>query len=157
MPFFRRRPKRLGQDFKFVHFQRRLAGLGQETSSFHANEIAEIEKIKNFPRLRADFFLMEISLDPAGRVSKIDKVALAHVAMRGDSAGGAKRVAFLEYFPDFSNRARRFEPATKRFPPPGAKRREFLTALRNQFIFGLHASRLWNALFSHSARSLPAG
>ena len=28
VPFFRRRTERLGQDFKFVRFQRRLTGLG---------------------------------------------------------------------------------------------------------------------------------
>ena len=99
---------------------------------------------------------MKISLDPAGRVSKIDKVALAHVAMRGDSASRAKRVAFLECVPDFRDRAGRFERAPKRFYPSGPKCRQFLAALRNQFIFRLHASRLWNALFVCSARSLPA-
>ena len=139
VPFFRWRPERLGQDFEFAHFQRRLAGFGQETGAFDADEIAEIEQIEDFHCLGADFFLVEVGLNPAGRVSKIDKVTLAHIAMRSDSAGGAKRFAFLECVPDFRDRAGCFKSATKRLHSAGAKCLEFLPALRDQFVFRFHA------------------
>src|SRR5947208_13685569 len=80
---------------------------------------------------------MEVGLNPAGRVSKIDKVTLAHVAMRCDSAGGAQRIAFFEFLPDFRDRAGRFEGATKRFYPESTKRFQLFAALRAQFVFPL--------------------
>src|SRR5205807_2270739 len=54
-------------------------------------------------------------------------------------AAGAKRFAFLECVPDFRDRAGCFKSATKRFHSAGAKRLEFLPALRDQFVFRFHA------------------
>src|SRR5205807_6108194 len=138
VPFFRWRPERLGQHFEFVRFQRRFASLRQKTSAFYPDEIAEIEQIENLHRRRANLFLVEIRLNAAGHVSKIDKVALAHVAMRRDSASRAQRIAFFEFLTNFRDRARRFEGPTKRFHSASTKRLEFLTPLRHQFVFRLH-------------------
>jgi hypothetical protein len=139
VPFFGRRSQRFCKHFEFVRFERRLARLGQKTRSFNANEIAEVEKLENFHRLRADFLFVEISLDPPGRVPKIDKVAFAHVAMGGDAAGRAERFAFLEFFAHFGDRTGGFERAAERFHTARAKRLQFLPALRDQFILRFHA------------------
>src|SRR5437879_10877568 len=82
---------------------------------------------------------MEVSLNPAGCVSKIDKVTLAHVAMRCDSAGGAQRIAFFEFLPDFRDRAGRFAGATKRVYPTSTKRFQLFAAWREPFVLRLHA------------------
>ena len=81
---------------------------------------------------------MKVNLNPSGRVAKIDKVAFAHVAMRGHSAGCAKRFAFFEFFTHFRNRARSVEAAPERLYSARPQRFQFLAALRNQFVFRLH-------------------
>ena len=42
------------EHFEPVHLQRRLAGLGDETRSLDADEIAEIEQFENLHRLRPE-------------------------------------------------------------------------------------------------------
>src|SRR5438477_116512 len=76
---------------------------------------------------------------PAIARSRQDRHNAAHVAMRCDSAGGAQRIAFFEFLPDFRDRAGRFEGATKRFYPTSTKRFQLFAALRDQFVFRLHA------------------
>src|SRR5438270_840065 len=51
MPFFGERTERFRQNFKAMHFQRRLTRFRRETCSFHADEIAEIEQAKSLHRL----------------------------------------------------------------------------------------------------------
>src|SRR5207237_8106233 len=82
VPFFRWRPERLGQHFELACLQRRLACLRQKTCAFNADEIAEIEQIETLHRRDANFLLMQVGLTPAGCFSKIDKLTLAHVALR---------------------------------------------------------------------------
>src|SRR5437867_9040863 len=121
MPFFRQWPQRFRQHCKFFRFQRLLAGLRQKTEALHSDQVAEIEQIENLHRLRADLFRMKVDLDAPGRVAKIDKVAFAHVAVRGDAASGAKCVALLQFRPDLRDVPADFESCTKRFDPPRAK------------------------------------
>src|SRR5438128_1676093 len=82
---------------------------------------------------------MDINLEPPGGVTKIDKVAFAHVAMGSDSSGRTKRLALFEFFSHFRNRARNFEGAPERFDSARTQRFQFLAALRNQFVFRLHS------------------
>src|SRR5262249_35098016 len=155
MPFFRRGPKRFGKHLKFVRFYCRLTRLGQKTWPLNADKIAQIDQLENLHRLGAKLFLLEVGLNPPGCVAKINEMALAHIAMGRDAARRPKQVAFLELFQDFSDRARSLECAAKRFDAPRTKGGEFFATLDDQFVLRFHRSRLWNAKFTRSARSLP--
>src|SRR5205814_3950095 len=118
--------------------QSRLARFRDKTSAFNPDEIAKVEQLENFHPLSADFFFVKINLNPARRVSKIDKVALAHVSMGGDPPGGAQSLTFFEFLADFCDRARSFERTTEWLDALFAKRIQFFAPLRNQFVFRLH-------------------
>jgi hypothetical protein len=139
MPFLRERPQRLRQHFEPVHFERRLAGLGEETTSLHPDEIAEIKQPKNLHRLRPEFLCLHVNLDASRRVAQVEKVTLPHVAMRRDPAGRAERCAFGKFFPQLGNRAARRKALAKGGHTAGAQRFEFLAPQRDQFILFLHA------------------
>ena len=97
MPFLRQRTQRFREHLQLRNLQARLAGFRDEAGAFDADEIAEIEQAENLHQLRPDLLRLHVNLDPPGRVPQIDEVALAHVAMRGDAAGGAQRRAFGEF------------------------------------------------------------
>jgi hypothetical protein len=78
-------------------------------------------------------------------------MTFTHVAMGGDPARGAKRFVLFEFFPDFRDRPRYLEGLAERFNSAGSQRFQLFAPLRDQFIFRLHASRVWNALFSYRA------
>ena len=141
MPFFRERPQGLRQHFEPVHFQSLLAGLGQEATSFHPDEIAKIKQPENLHRLRPEFLCLHINLDSPRRVAQIEKVTLAHVAMRRDPARCAKRRAFGEFRPHLLNRAARLKALTKRRHATSAQRLELLAPQRDQFILFVHRCR----------------
>ena len=122
MPLFRKRPQRFRKDFEFPNLQRWLAGLRQKTFAFHPNEIAEVEQLEKIDRLRANFFRMDVNLNPAGGVAQIDKVTFAHVAMRGNASRRAQSFAFFEFFPDRRNIAAGLERRAKRLDSALAQR-----------------------------------
>src|SRR5437773_10507359 len=76
--------------------QRGFAALGEETCALGANEITDIEQTKKIDQVRANFFCVNINLNAPGGVTKIDEVALAHVAMRGDAATRAQDLALRD-------------------------------------------------------------
>src|SRR5947208_2525548 len=117
VPFFRQRPERLRQQLQLVHLQRWLARFSCETGSFHADEIAQIEQLKDFHGLRAEFLCLQINLHPSTRVFEINKVALAHVAMCTDPARDAKTGAFGKFLPRLRNIAGGFERCAERSDP----------------------------------------
>src|SRR5205807_1440945 len=82
-----------------------------------------------------------VNLNAPGRVAKIEKVALAHVAMRGDAAGGTKCVALSESRPNLRDVAAGLESAAKRFDTPRAKLIQFFAPERDQLILFLHLRR----------------
>ena len=86
-----------------MNLQGRLAGLGEKTGSFDADEIAEIDQLEQLDHFRADFLRVDVNLNPAGGIAQVDEMALAHVAMRGDAAGRAQRRAFRKFFPHVSD------------------------------------------------------
>ena len=141
MPLFRQRPQRFREHFELLDLQCRLAGFGQETFAFHADEIAQIEQLEKIDNLRANFFGVDVNLNPAGRVAKIDKVALAHVAVRGNAAGRAQGFAFLEFFPDLRQVAACFEGGPEGFHATRAQTFQFSAPLRDQFILVVHFSQ----------------
>src|SRR5438552_15827970 len=78
--------------------QRVLAALGEETCALGANEITDIEQTKKIDQVRANFFCVNVNLNAPGGITKIEEVALAHVAMRGDATSRAQDLALREFF-----------------------------------------------------------
>src|SRR5450631_49189 len=134
MPFFRKRSQGFRKDFEFPNLQRWLAGLRQKTLAFHANEIAEVEQLEKIDNLRANFFRMDINLNPPGGVAKIDKVTLAHVAMRGNASRRTQSFAFFEFFPNRRNIAAGLERRAKWLDSAIAQAFQFSASLRDQLI-----------------------
>ncbi len=121
-----------------MHLQRRLAGLGQKTGPFHADEIAEIDQLEHLDHLIANFFRMDVNLDPPGRIAQVHEMAFAHVAMGGDAAGGAQGGAFGEFFAHFGDRAGSFVSAAEGVRAARLKRFQFFAPLRDQAVFVVH-------------------
>src|SRR2546430_10527925 len=141
MPFSRYRSKRFRQHLQLVQLQRRLARLGCETGSFHADEIAEIEQLEDFHCFGAEFLRLQINLHPSARVLEINKVALAHVAMRTDATRHAKTCPFGKFLPNTRDIARGIEGYTERRDSKLFQSRQLLATQRQQLTFGLFHAR----------------
>ena len=143
MPFFRQRSECFRQHLKFRNLKCRFAGLGEKTFSFDTDEIAKIQQLEKIDSLGASGFGMNVNLDAAGGVAKIDKVAFPHVAMRRDAPGRPQRFAFLEFFAHLRHRTARLESyPTKWIDAFPSQRVKLFAAQRDQFIFFVH---LWRA------------
>ena len=114
-----------------MHFQGWFPAFGDETGSFDANEIANIQKAKKIDQLRANFFCVNINLNASGGIAQIEKMALAHVTMGGDTAGGAKGFAFFEFLAHFRNGSARLESGAEWLDPFRAQRVEFFAPQRD--------------------------
>src|SRR5439155_21680303 len=125
----------------FLNFQCWLTGFGEETRSLEADEIAEVEQSKKIDQFGANFLRVNVNLNAPSRVAKIEKVALAHVAMRGDAAGGTKCVALFEFRPNLRDVAAGLESCAKRFDTSRAKLIQFFAPKRDQLILFLHLRR----------------
>ena len=108
VPFLRQRPQRFPEQLELVDFQGRLAGLGEETIAFDADEIAEIDQLEKLDHLLADFLRVDVNLDPPGRIAQVDEMAFAHVAMRGDAAGRAQGRRLRRIFRALPRSCRKF-------------------------------------------------
>src|SRR6266567_996943 len=98
MPLFWKRPQSLRHKTERACLQRGFAALGEETCALGANEITDIEQTKKIDQVRANFFCVNVNLNAPGGITKIEEVALAHVAMRGDAASRAQDLALCEFF-----------------------------------------------------------
>ena len=105
----RKRPEGFRQHLKFLHLQRRFAGLGQKTFPFDSDEIAEVEQREKIDNSVAGLPGIDVNLNAPGRVAKIDKVALAHIAMCGNPPGRTEDGTLLEFLTHVSDRAARFK------------------------------------------------
>src|SRR6266576_4161211 len=119
MPFFGQRAERFRQNFKAMHFQRRLTGFRHETCSFHADEIAEIKQAKSLHRLSSQLFRLHINLDPAAGITQIEKMTLTHVAVSGNATRRMEARAFCEFFANMRDVAGSLESGSKGFDPAG--------------------------------------
>ena len=97
-----------------MHLQRRLTRFSRETGSFHADEIAQVEQLKNFHRFRAEFLCLQINLHPPTRILEIEEMTLAHVAMCANPARDAKTCALGKFFPRVRNIAGGLERRAER-------------------------------------------
>ena len=98
----------------------------------------KIKQPENLHRLRPEFLCLHINLDSPRRVAQIEKVTLAHVAMRRDPARCAELRAFGKFRPHLLNRAARLKALAKRRHATSAQRLEFLAPQRDQFILFVH-------------------
>jgi hypothetical protein len=64
-------------------------------------------------------------LNASGGIAQIEKVALAHVTMGGDTAGSAKGLAFFELFAHLRNRSTYLKTRAERFDTFRTERVEF--------------------------------
>ena|ERR1700730_14136576 len=138
MPFFRERSECFCQQFEFSRFQRRFPRFGQEANALYPDEIPKVEELEILHCLGANLLLVEIDLDSSGRIPKIDEVAFAHVAMRGQATGNTQGLSLTEFFANFCDGAIRLERSAERIDTFCAQGLEFLTPLCDQFVFGLH-------------------
>src|SRR6266478_5101793 len=114
MPFFRQRPQRLGQQLKRAHLQCRLTAFGDKTCSLHPDEITNVQQAKKLEQLRANFFWVNIDLNPTGDVTEVEEVAFAHVAMRSDTTRRTQGFAFFKLPVHLRNRSADFKARTER-------------------------------------------
>ena len=138
VPFLGERAQRFSQKLELVHFQRRLAGLGEEAGSLYADEIPEIDQLEHLDHVIANFLRVDVNLDPPGGIAQIHEMAFAHVAMRGDPAGRAQGGAFRELFADLGDCAGSFISVAERVRAARLKRFQFFTPLCDQAIFVVH-------------------
>src|SRR5437667_11899749 len=143
MPLFGKRPQGLRHKTESARLQRRFAALGKETGALDANEITDIEQTKKIDQIRANFFCVNINLNAPGGVTKIEEVALAHVAIRSDAASRAQDLALREFFAHLLDCSVRLERNAERLDTLSAQRVEFFSSQRDQFILFIHP---WHSL-----------
>src|SRR6267143_5147495 len=125
MPFFRERPQGFGQQLECAGLQCRFPAFGDKTGSLHADEIAKIDQPKKIDQLRADFFRMNVDLNPPRCVAQIEEMTFAHIAMRSNAASCAKGLAFFKLFAHLRNRSSYLKAGAEWLDAFRAKRVEF--------------------------------
>ena len=141
VPFFRQRPQSFREHPEGAHLDRRFPAFREKACALDADEIPDIEQAKKIDQLSANFFRVNINLNPSGGVAQVEKVAFAHVAMRSDAASRAKGLAFFKFFAHLRDRSAWFETSPEWFDPFRAKRVEFFAPQRDQLILFVHRRR----------------
>ena len=110
----RQRAQRLRQRHEPRDPHGRLAGFADEAFALDAEEIADVEQRENLRLLRREALEVDVNLDAPGQVAQVEEVRLAHVAVRGDAAGGAEHGAFREFLADLGDGAFAYRSARRR-------------------------------------------
>src|SRR6266849_2610061 len=92
-------------------------------------------------QLSANFFRVNINLNPAGGVAQVEKVAFAPIAMGGDAASRAKGLAFFKFFAHLRDRSAWLETGPEWLDSFRSKRVEFFAPQRDQLIVFVHRRR----------------
>ncbi|KAG0505260.1 MAG: hypothetical protein Udaeo_14120 [Candidatus Udaeobacter sp.] len=138
MPFFRQRPQRLGEQLECLGFYCRFAAFGDKTCSFHANEIANVQQTKKLEQFRTNLPCVDVDLNSARDVTQVEKVAFAHVAMRGDAAGDTSDFIFFKLLAHLRDRAANIKGGAEWFDASRAQRLKFFSSERDQLVFVFH-------------------
>src|SRR5205814_3705013 len=93
---------------------------------------------KKIEQFRPNLFCVEIDLEAARRVTQVEKVAFAHVAVRCDAAGDTKRFTFFESLAHFRDRAANIKAGAERRDAFRAQRFKFFSPERDQLAFVFH-------------------
>ena len=89
VPFFRQRQQRLAQQGQFRDPHGEFAGPGSKQVPGNADEIAQIEQLKQFERPRAHDVELHVNLQSLARAGDVRKPGLAVQAERQDASGHA--------------------------------------------------------------------
>ena len=81
-------------------------------------------------------------MNASGGVTQVEKVAFAHVAMRGDTASDTKRFTFFKVLTHLRDRSANIESGAERFDAFRAQRLKFFASERDQLVFVFH---IWTA------------
>src|SRR5512132_352210 len=138
MPFFRERPQRLGEQLECLDFYCRFAAFGQKACSLHPDEIADVQQTKKLDQFRTNLFGVNVNLNATGDVTQVEKVALAHVAMRRDAAGDTTHFAFFKLRAHLCDRAADIKGGAEWFDTFRAQRLKFFSSERDQLVFVFH-------------------
>ena len=103
VPLFRQRVQRLAQDDETRGLDRRLAGFRREALALDSDEIADIQLVVERRAGFPDRFVLQIDLHAPTMVAHVEKMALAHVAARGDTARDRDRFALGESRANIAN------------------------------------------------------
>ena len=91
MPLLGQRAQGFRKDGKSFHADGRLTGLRDEAIALHSDPVTDVQLFENGKCRFANFLGVNKDLQAAGKVGDVEKSAFPHVAMRGDSPGGAHR------------------------------------------------------------------
>jgi hypothetical protein len=81
---------------------------------------------------------VEIDLNAPGGITQVEKVAFAHVAVRGDATGDATRFTFFELLAHLRDRSANIKGGAEWFDAFRAQHLEFFSSERDQLIFVFH-------------------
>ncbi len=81
---------------------------------------------------------MDVNLNAAGGITQVEKMAFAHVPMRGDAAGDVARFAFFELLAHLRDRAANIKARAERFDAFRAQRLKFFSSERDQLVLVFH-------------------
>ncbi len=93
---------------------------------------------KKLDQFRANLFRVNVNLNAAGGVAQVEKVAFAHVAMRGDAAGDTTGFTFFKLLAHLRDRAANIKAGAERFDAFRAQRLKFFSSERDQLVFVFH-------------------
>ena len=96
VPFFGQRTQGLGKHGQRLDPDRRLAGFRGEPLALHANPVSYVQLLEDGHSRLTNLLGVHKDLHPAGIVGKIEKPALSHVPVRGDSSGRPNCLAFAK-------------------------------------------------------------
>ena len=93
---------------------------------------------KSSNQFRANLFGVNVNLNAAGDVTQVEKMAFAHVAMRGDAAGDTTRFTFFKLLAHLRDRAANIKAGAERLDAFRAQRLKFFSSERDQLVFVFH-------------------
>ena len=111
---------------------------GDKTCPFHANEIAYVEQPKKVEQFRANLLGVNVNLNAAGDVTQVEKMAFAHVAMRGDAAGDTTGFTFFKLLAHLRDRAANIKAGAEWLDAFRAQCFKFFSPERDQLVFVFH-------------------
>jgi len=103
VPGTRQRPQRLREHCDRFNPDAGLSGFGGETLALDPDEVGQIKEFEEIQLLRSELLRADEKLDPVGPVVEIEEMAASHVAMRGEPARRALRIAEGESGANFSD------------------------------------------------------
>ena len=119
-------------------FYCRFAAFGDKTCPFHPDEIADVQQTKKLEQFRTNLPCVDVDLNSARDVTQIEKVAFAHVAMRGDAAGDTSDFIFFKLLAYLRDRAANLKASAERLDAFRAQCFKFFSPERDQLVFVFH-------------------